>query len=375
MATGTDTVMTPPSAIVAHGFCERNHKDDSIGGASVHHRRTQFHQLRRDVATLDGQSRSSRLPTGVESLDSALAGGLAMGRVHMLCGRPGHDGALTGFAVALLRRLLADGPANESATGPIVWCPAAAGSGSGMLYAAGLAALGLDPGRLLIVDSPSPGQRLAALEDILLTDGLAAVIVEYDGISQSADYWMRLARRAQLAAEASGVTGFLLGWPVAASGFETQWRVAPAAMDRANMNWTNMNGANMATNNTDRADQLWHLAQHPAQPWHPVWDVELTHARGGRPHAVRLQWDVAANRLHDRTATADTAASQCASQSASQPAMLPFETAMSHSETCQVPGRTVPRPAPRHVSGPVASQGVRPVTGAAPRLTGDRLAG
>ena len=220
-----------------------------------------------------------------------------------------------------------------------------------MLYAAGLAALGLDPGRLLIVDSPSPGQRLAALEDILRTDGLAAVIVEYDGISQSADYWMRLARRAQLAAEASGVTGFLLGWPVAASGFETQWRVAPAAMDRA--------------------DQL----RHPAQPWHPVWDVELTHARGGRPHAVRLQWDVAANRLHDRTATADTAASQCASQSASQPAMLPFETAMSHSETCQVPGRTVPRPAPRHVSGPVASQGVRPVTGAAPRLTGDRLAG
>ena len=373
MATGTNTVMTPPSAIVAHGFCEKNHKDDSIDAASVHHRRTQFHQLRRDVATLDGQSRSSRLPTGVESLDSALAGGLAMGRVHMLCGRPGHDGALTGFAVALLRRLLADGPNkahasqratadnNRRANGPIVWCPAAAGSASGMLYAAGLAALGLDPGRLLIVDSPSPGQRLAALEDILRTDGLAAVIVEYDGISQAADYWMRLARRAQLAAEASGVTGFLLGWPVAASGFETQWRVAPAAMDRANMN-----GANMATNNTDRADQL----RHPAQPWHPVWDVELTHARGGRPQAVRLQWDVAANRLHDRTDTADRAASQSASQSTSQPAMLPFETAVSHPETCQVPGRTVSRPVPRPVSIPVASQGVHPVTGAVPRLAG-----
>ena len=368
MATGTNTVMTPPSAIVAHGFCEKNHKDDGIGGASVHHRRTQFHQLRRDVATLDGQSRSSRLPTGVESLDSALAGGLAMGRVHMLCGRPGHDGALTGFAVALLRRLLADGPNkahasqratadnNRRANGPIVWCPAAAGSASGMLYAAGLAALGLDPGRLLIVDSPSPGQRLAALEDILRTDGLAAVIVEYDGISQSADYWMRLARRAQLAAEASGVTGFLLGWPVAASGFETQWRVAPATPD-----WTNMDRTTM-----DRADQLRHSAQHPAQSWHPVWDVELTHARGGRPQAVRLQWDVAANRLHDRTDTADRAASQSASQSTSQPAMLPFETAVSHPETCQVLGRTVSRP----VSGPVASQGVHPVTGAVPRLAG-----
>ncbi len=63
----------------------------------------------------------------------------------------GHDGALTGFVVALLRRILA----RVDAAAPVVWCPAAATGGSGMLYAAGLAALGLDPGRLLIVD-PQP---------------------------------------------------------------------------------------------------------------------------------------------------------------------------------------------------------------------------
>ena len=171
-------------------------------------RHRHFRQLRRDVAALDGQLTAARLPLGVDSLDSALAGGLALGRVHMLCGRPGHDGALTGFAVALLRRILT----RVDAAAPIVWCPAVATGGSGMLHAAGLAALGLDPGRLLIVDSPSPGARLAALEDILRTEGLAAVIVEYDGVNQSSDYWMRLARRAQLAAEASGVTGLLLGW-------------------------------------------------------------------------------------------------------------------------------------------------------------------
>ena len=123
-------------------------------------RHRQFCQLRRDVAALDGQLAAARLPLGVDSLDSALTGGLALGRVHMLCGRPGHDGALTGFAVALLRRILA----RVDAAAPIVWGPAAAGGGAGMLHAAGLAVLGLDPGRLLIVDSPSPGARLAALE-------------------------------------------------------------------------------------------------------------------------------------------------------------------------------------------------------------------
>ena len=232
-------------------------------------RHGRFDMLRREVAAIDGRLASARLPLGVESLDSALAGGLALGRVHMLCGRPGHDGALTGFAVALLLRILAQ----TDKAAPVVWCPAAAGGGSGMLYAAGLAALGLDPGRLLIVDSPSPGARLAALEDILRTEGLAAVIVEYDRVSQTSDYWMRLARRAQLAAEASGVTGLLLGWPVAASGFDSLWHIAPSG----------------------------HAGRDLSRyfSWHPCWQVELRHARGGRPWSSQLSWDAYANSLSE----------------------------------------------------------------------------
>lgn len=240
-------------------------------------RHGRFDMLRREVAAIDGRLASARLPLGVESLDSALAGGLALGRVHMLCGRPGHDGALTGFAVALLRRILAQ--TDEAA--PVVWCPAAAGGGSGMLYAAGLAALGLDPGRLLIVDSPSPGARLAALEDILRTEGLAAVIVEYDRVSQTSDYWMRLARRAQLAAEASGVTGLLLGWPVAASGFDSLWHIAPSSL----------------TKSSASALPSGHSSRHPS--WHPCWQVELRHARGGRPWSSQLSWDAYANSLSE----------------------------------------------------------------------------
>ena len=273
---------------------------DSAGGRHMH-----FRQLRHDVARLEGCLDSPRLSLGVASLDSALAGGLALGRVHMLCGRPGHDGALTGFAAALVRRLAV------RCDGPVVWCPAAAMGGSGMLYAAGLAALGIDPGRLLIVDAPGPTRRLAALEDILRTEGLAAVVVEYDGLSQSSDYWMRLARRAQLAAEASGTTGLLLGWPVAASGFESQWHISPGRQQQA-------------------------VTRSPAAPWHPVWDIHITHARGGRPCHTGVLWDSFADRFQ-----ACTLAGR-ADQQIDRPAMLPF-TARQEGNAAGLP-RHVVRP-------------------------------
>ena len=273
---------------------------DSAGGRHVH-----FRQLRHDVARLEGCLDSPRLSLGVDSLDSALAGGLALGRVHMLCGRPGHDGALTGFAAALVRRLAA------RSDGPVVWCPAPAMGGSGMLYAAGLAALGIDPGRLLIVDALSPTRRLAAVEDILRTEGLAAVVVEYDGLNQSSDYWMRLARRAQLAAEASGTTGLLLGWPVAASGFESQWHISPGRRQEPD-------------------------TQSPATPWHPVWDIRITHARGGRPCHTGVLWDSFADRFQA------CALAGRVGQQTDTPAMLPF-TACQEGDVAGLP-RHVVRP-------------------------------
>jgi hypothetical protein len=133
-----------------------------------------------------------------------------------------------------------------------------------MLYGHGLAATGLDPARLLIVDTPSPSRRLAALDDILRTEGLTAVVIEYDGLQKSVDYWMRLARRAQLAAEQSGTTAFLLGAPITASGFETAWQIKPAP--------------NFA------------IQSNPALVLNSVWDLTLHRARGGRPHICRVSW-------------------------------------------------------------------------------------
>ena len=284
---------------------QHQHQPQTQHQAQRQKRHQNFTHLRRQVAVLDGRMARPRLALGLAGLDSALAGGLALGRVHMLCANwASAHGALTGFAICLLRQLLAShGPVSHDlgahdlasdnlaldnlkpdhppqtdtvaaghwavSAGPIVWCPASHDAAGGMLYAAGLAALGLDPSQLLIVNTPNPARRLAVLEDILRTDGLAAVVAEYDGTRQSADYWMRLARRTQLAAEASMTTGFLLGWPRAASGFESLWHVAPAPDDSSLTDTT----------------------------WNSVWDVDLKQVRGGRPYSLRLAWDPIDNQL------------------------------------------------------------------------------
>ena len=244
----------------------------------IHNRKKEsdLTRLRHELAVVDGHDGRVRLPLGIDSLDRALGGGLALGRVHLLSGAMQTHGAVSGFTIAILCMLLHHlsvkkptkniQPINyqNQDTSPIIWCPASQHGGAGMLYGHGLAAAGLDPARLLIVDTPSPSRRLAALDDILRTEGLAAVVVEYDGLKKSVDYWMRLTRRAQLAAEQSGTTAFLLGAPIVASGFETAWQIKPAP--------------NFA------------MQSNPALVARSVWDLTLHRVRGGRPHICRASW-------------------------------------------------------------------------------------
>ena len=156
-------------------------------------------RLRHELASVAGHDKRLRLPLGIDSLDRALAGGLALGRVHLLSGAMQTHGAVSGFTIALLCMLQdylsVKKPINNTQsinypnqdTSPIIWCPTSQRGGAGMLYGHGLAAAGLDPARLLIVDTPSPSRRLAALDDILRTEGLTAVVIEYDGLKKSVE--------------------------------------------------------------------------------------------------------------------------------------------------------------------------------------------
>ncbi|HLB79973.1 MAG TPA: hypothetical protein VJJ77_05675, partial [Dongiaceae bacterium] len=148
------------------------------------------------------------LPLGAPALDAALGGGLAVGRLHEVAGAA-EDGAAAGFAAVLLGRLAA------AAGKPVLWC------GGGDLYAPALAAFGLDPGAVILVLAAGRAELLWAIEEGLRCRGLAAVLGEADEVGLAAG------RRLQLAAEAGGTTGLLLGRPrdASASGIAvTRWR-------------------------------------------------------------------------------------------------------------------------------------------------------
>ncbi|MBK4719226.1 hypothetical protein JJL56_10125 [Azospirillum sp. YIM DDC1] len=185
------------------------------------------------------------LPFGLPDLDGAFpAGGLPLGCLHEVAGE--EPGAGTAFAAHLLARL-------ASTAAPALWVVRARD-----LHAAGLAAYGLTPDRLIAVRATRDADALWAMEEALRCKRLSAVLGEVGGLDLTAS------RRLQLAAESSGVTGFLLQSTArrsAASAAVTRWRIAPAP------SWTAEPGVG-----------------------DPRWRAELERCRGGRPGAWLVEW-------------------------------------------------------------------------------------
>jgi protein ImuA len=205
-------------------------------------------QLRARLARLDHSERIDRpiLPLGLAAVDRVLpGGGLARGCLHELCGAPDR-GSAAGFAAALLGRL--------AAGGHVAWIGA-----RDDLFAPGLGMQGLPPERLIVVRARARDARLWALEEALRSPGLTGVLAEVDRLT------LTQSRRLQLAAEAKGVTAFLLRPLVAceaSSAAVTRWRVGPLPD-----------------------------AVTPPRRWGPsCWQVELVRCRGGRTGAWAIAW-------------------------------------------------------------------------------------
>jgi protein ImuA len=186
------------------------------------------------------------LPFGDPRVDSHLPnGGLPLGQLHevLATGIEAETGAI---AAAFIASLLARLPAAK----PIFWI-----APENDLYAPGLAALGLNPGRLVMVATPNNDATLAAMETCLREGAAVAVTAEIGRLDRTAS------RRLHLGCLRHATTGFVLRrWP---HGTRSEDREATAAVTR------------------------WQLAAAPSArvgktPGASRWQVSLLHARGGR---------------------------------------------------------------------------------------------
>lgn len=218
--------------------------------------------LRARLAPPDrGRDPAPVLPLGVPDLDAHLpGGGLALGPPHEIApAEPADAIAALGFALALCARQLAREPGEALI---------AAAPGQPLPYGHGLAGLGLDPGRLLLLEAGSDAEVFRALEAALHARALTALIgLLRDGLP------LKPGRRLQLAAEGPAPPLLLILRPASAglpNGAATRWRIAaaPAARDRFGT--------------LDR----------------PRWRARLERCRNGRGGDWLLEWDHAAHRLH-----------------------------------------------------------------------------
>ncbi|MCW0200204.1 hypothetical protein [Sphingopyxis sp.] len=189
----------------------------------------QLAALRRRVARLTaaggsaGHPEGDWLATGHAPFDDALGGGLAAGRVHEFFAADALD-ATSAAAFAALLALRTPGRA------PLIWLRTVdAARRAGSIYAPGIAELGGDPDRLLLVEAPDPRLLLACANDAVRCAGSAAVIVESWGKFPLLD--LTAGRRLALGARDAGTTLLMLRLNAAPapSVAETRWSVVAAA--------------------------------------------------------------------------------------------------------------------------------------------------
>lgn len=225
--------------------------------------------LRAQLQALQPRARHGVLSFGDARVDACFpAGGLPLGALHEIAadGIEAETGAVGGaFAACLLARL----------PGPLVWITPQAD-----LYAPGLTACGLDPGRLTLVQARDDEETLAAMETVLREGAAGGVVAEAGRLGRIPS------RRLQLACLKHGGTGFVLRrWPYGRkqvapeeTAAVTRWRIAPAPSAAAHR-----------------------------EPGAPRWRVELEYARGGLEGAWIMEMETFANATHPLRVVAELA--------------------------------------------------------------------
>jgi len=287
-------------------------------------------ELRRLLPKMEGFRTARSIPFGLAAIDRHLPqGGLTCGALHEIVPEAGATPAAFGFLVALMARVSSPPPERgrpASAASRVgvshtqnnpspdrLWRsdPPLSGEGKtasrtrplllvlpayglrdyGRPHGHGLNALGLDPRRLILVETAHRKDTLWAMEEALHSRALAAIAGCIDQLD------LKTSQRLQLAATDCGLPLFLLrpaslpspacggGWGEG-SAAATRWRVgaAPAARDRFGL--------------ITRAR----------------WRLSLERCRNGRPGEWMVEYDHVAHRFSLAAALADPAVSRSASE-------------------------------------------------------------
>jgi protein ImuA len=235
-------------------------------------------ELRRLLPKIEGFRATKSFPFGLSAIDRYLPqGGLACGALHEIVPGAGATPAAFGFVVALLARLCAPSPCGEGLGAGKVFLvvPAYGLRDYGRPHGHGLRALGLDPRRLIVIETAHRRDTLWAMEEALRSRAPAAVA----GVIDKLD--LKTSQRLQLAATDSGLPLFLLR-PAAtleSSAAATRWRIgtAPAARDRFGL--------------IERSR----------------WQLRLERCRNGRAGEWTVEYDHVAHRFSLAAALADPA--------------------------------------------------------------------
>ena len=213
------------------------------------------------------------LPFGLAALDSCLPeGGLTAGALHEVV--PESEGAIAtafGFIVAILASL--------SRVHPIIVVMSGYGRRRyGCLSGHGVRGLGLDPARLILVETAHRKQTLWAMAEALHSAAPAAVAGMIDKLD------LKLSQKLHLAANDAGLPLLLLRPPqtLEASAAATRWRIGTAAAAR------------------DR------FGMHTRARWH----LRLERCRNGRPGEWVVEYDHVAHRFSLAAALADPSLSR-----------------------------------------------------------------
>jgi protein ImuA len=208
-------------------------------------------QLQKDILLLQGFRPASAAANdaGLGIIKHAFPNStFPIGAVHeFICSSAETGAASSGFITAVVSFLMKNGA-------PSIWITPAKS-----IFPPALKAFGIEPHKIIFMQSQSPKERLWLVEEALKCDCLAAVIGEINEIS------FMESRRLQLAVEQSKVTGFLLRSDTknSTTSCVTKWRIKPLATAKDFI----LPGITF-----------------------PRWNVELLKVRNGKGGSWQIEW-------------------------------------------------------------------------------------